>query len=762
MIETRLITIIGHVQGVGMRPFLYRLANLYHLKGWVKNTESGVLVKISGNSPQVDQFQLAISESKPSSARIEQLASQVCPFEHFLHFKILESSQGKISTHIPTDVAMCHECIDELFDSNNRRYLYPFITCAACGPRFTILNSLPFDRHTTTMIDFPMCSDCLREYGDPLNRRFHAQTISCHSCGPRLLFKDKLNETQAHDDYAIQQAALKLTQGYIIAIKGIGGYQLAVDATNKDAVSKLRQRKRRKEKPFAIMAADLNQVNMLANFSETEKKILHSPQAPILLLAKKLNHLLPENIVFDSPLLGVMLPYSPLHLLLLKKTDNPLVITSANLSKEPIIIDDNFALSKLSDIADFFLIHNRKIIHHADDSVVRVIDDKPMVLRSARGYAPFYIPSCHQNQAHLALGGHLKNSFAIGIDKQMILSQHIGDLTSIKTFDVLSSEIASYQKMLRFIPDKIICDAHPDYGSSQIAKSFDKPIVTVQHHRSHILGCTLENNFKGQALSLGWDGAGVGDDGQMWGGEFFIFDSLNQKLERIASFLPFKLIGGDKAAKEPRRCALAMSELVFGSDYAIYLANFGADHCLLSFSWDEQKLLKHALSLNSHYHLTSSVGRLFDGIGSFLNLKQINSFEAQTAMILEGIADKKLDFCPYPIKLLPTPNLIYLDWRSMLVEILSEIKEGLSAEYIAARFHHTLIDGTQKICEHFGFSTLLLSGGVFQNKFLTELMIKHFTKLGIKVLTHSNVPTGDGGLAIGQLAYWHKEQSLCV
>ncbi len=635
------IVIRGAVQGVGFRPFIYRLATDMRLAGWVINSTQGVLIEVEGERPDLDEFILRLTHEKPPRAFIQSLEPSLLDPVGFTSFEIRESDdRGTPSALVMPDIATCPDCLREIFDPTNRRYRYPFTNCTNCGPRFTIIESLPYDRPSTTMKQFIMCDMCRKEYEDPLDRRFHAQPNACPECGPHLeLWNIQGNITATHFE-ALKTAAEMIRSGNIVAVKGLGGFHLIVDARNDDAVLNLRARKHHEEKPFAVMVPSLDTVKKLCEVSALEERLLISPESPIVLLQKRddyqdfqlstFNPKLSNAVSPGNPYLGIMLPYTPLHHLLMKELGFPVVATSGNLSDEPICIDEHEALSRLQHIADAFLIHNRSILRHVDDSIVRIMAGRELVLRRARGFAPLPIPMrVSEIPSMLAVGAHLKNTVAITAGSNTFISQHIGDLETHEALTAFKNVIASLQTLYSFTPTTVVCDEHPDYLSTKHARSMGIEILPVQHHYAHIASCMAENELNGKVLGVSWDGTGYGLDGTIWGGEFLLIDENG--FNRVATFRPFPLPGGDQAIREPRRIALGMLYAKAGDE--AFKQNDLA--CIKAFTQSELSVIQTMLQKKINSPLTSSIGRLFDGVASIIGLRQRTNYEGETAMELE-------------------------------------------------------------------------------------------------------------------------------
>jgi hydrogenase maturation protein HypF len=704
------ITLRGAVQGVGFRPFVYRLATEMSLTGSVLNSSSGLVVEVEGPADQLRRFEERLEKERPHASVVTVHESVSLPPQGSTRFEIHHSdTESGRSVNVMPDLATCADCLAELFDPASRRHLYPFTNCTNCGPRYTIVVDIPYDRPNTTMGDFVLCPACREEYEDPVNRRFHAQPNACPVCGPQL-------------DGPIQDVAAALLKGEIVALKGIGGFQLLVDARQPAAVARLRQRKHREEKPFALMMPSLEVASEYCEISPAEVELLESQAAPIVLLKPRPGTDIAWNVAHCSPYLGVMLPYSPLHHLLMKECPFPLIATSGNRSDEPIAIANDEGRTRLKDIADHFLMHNRPIVRACDDSVVRLTRGRAGILRRARGYAPLGIRVNREVPPVLAVGGHLKNTVAIGIGQDVFLSQHIGDLETLEARHAFEQAIEDLYRLYSFKPEAVVCDLHPDYASTNWAEKAGFPIICVQHHQAHVASCAAENRVEGPYLGVAWDGTGYGLDGAIWGGEFFRVD--NNQYERIAHLRPFGLPGGDAAVREGWRSAESLLFEVLGADAA-------------------EPRVRPMLMRKIHLVPTTSVGRLFDAVASITGLAQQNRFEGQAAMLLEN-----------EIGGLRTEEAYALpggDWAPLISAVLADKNAGISASVIAARFHNGLIDWIVEVARHAGQKQIVLSGGVFQNRYLTERAAAVLESRGFVVYTHRRVPPNDGGIALGQV-----------
>jgi hydrogenase maturation protein HypF len=749
------IKIRGLVQGVGFRPFVYRLAKELKLSGWVNNSAQGVLIQVEGNSENLTQFLIKLQSKNPPRSRIDSLKFK--PIESIVYddFEIRESINGDKITPILPDLSTCSDCLKEIFDPHNRRYHYPFTNCTNCGPRYSIINSLPYDRPNTSMKGFLMCTDCQNEYENPCDRRFHAQPNACPVCGPQLTFQNRQGKILSTQNQALLDAINTIQQGKIVAIKGLGGFQLIVSGIDSVAVQKLRERKHRTDKPFALMYPNLDLIQQDCEVDDLEEKLLTSPEAPIVILKKKHHNsqnLAPE-IAPNNPYLGVMLPYTPLHHLLLAQLKIPIITTSANLSDEPICIDEQEALVRLGNIADLFLCHNRPIVRPLDDSIARIINHQETLLRRARGYAPFSIPLADQHSdlpPILAVGGHLKNTIAIAHYQNIYLSQHIGDLSNKLTYQVFNQTIESLSNLYEFKPQIIAQDAHPDYLSSQYADAQNLDLISIQHHYAHILSCLIDNQLEPPVLGIAWDGTGYGVDNTLWGGEFIHLTPNNW--QRIAYFQPFKLPGGGKSVKEPKRIALsllAQLNINLLENLPVTLKN--------QFAKDELTLFKNILEKNLNSPLTSSVGRLFDGISSILGICHQVSFEGQAAIALEFAALKTKTDEFYDFNL--TQNMI-IQWQPMVTAILEDLNHNIPISLISAKFHNTLVEIIVAIAKLVGEKKVVLTGGCFQNLYLVEKTIDRLKTENFVPYWHHQIPSNDGGISVGQILGAIREISL--
>jgi hydrogenase maturation protein HypF len=823
------IIVRGVVQGVGFRPFVFNLAREKGLCGWVQNRADSVHVEVQGERAALDDFVQSLRDGHPPQARIDEIIISEAPCEKNCPavFEIRESADNAApGPSIPTDLATCSQCLAEIRDPAQRRYRYPFTNCTNCGPRWSIIEQLPYDRPRTSMAGFKMCPECGAEYGSPADRRFHAQPIACPKCGPRLELLYSTGKHIARDGEAIVLAADMVLEGCILAIKGLGGFQLIADATSTEVVARLRERKHRPDRPFAVMISTLDEARRYCEINDDQAKMLCSHRAPIVLVKKKdingphpnplpkgegtfnyfpkgegtTNDLLSgeketidllniegvaetgfgfaeiaEGVAPGNPYLGVMLPYTPLHYLLMEAIGRPIVCTSGNLSEDPMAISTEDAMARLGTIADAILTHNRPIIRPVDDSIVRLGPCGFQVLRRARGYAPLPIRLGIAAPAILAVGGHLKNTVALclGTDRApeahpeyasvrcthptgeaagctrptslVVMSAHIGDLDGILSIGVFRRAIEDLVDFFRVKPEAVACDMHPDYASTREAESlaaeWGVPLVRVQHHHAHAAATMAEHGLEGPALALTWDGTGFGEDGAIWGGEALRCEG--SQFTRAAHLRTFSLPGGDKAMHEPRRSALGLLYEILGSEAGRFAA--------IWFKPDESAVIMQMLAREINCPRTSSMGRLFDALAALCGLPTIASFEGQAAMALEFAAERS-ESSAYPIPLHHDENQVLVaDWEPMLRIILADLARRLPIGVISARFHNALAEMAENIARSVGLDKVLLTGGCFQNALLTELVYNRLHTAGFSVYVHKEVPPGDGGIALGQI-----------
>lgn len=731
------LTVEGIVQGIGFRPFVYRLARELRLTGYVQNTPAGVIIEIEGADTPLGDFKKALEERKPPQARFLKFDITSLAAEGGHDFIIRPSEAGKETTVLMLpDLAVCSDCLREMNDPADRRYRYPFINCTHCGPRFSIITALPYDRSNTTMAGFEMCRACRHEYDDPNNRRHHAQPIACPECGPQLELCDAKGQTQARRDKALLKATKAVRDGKILALKGMGGFHLICDGRNAKAVAELRHRKNRPTKPFAVMYPSLNMARTDCTIHPEEEKLLISAESPIVLLRRAATAVVAENVAPGNPNLGVMLPYTPLHHLLMSELGFPVVATSGNRSGEPICIDEDEAVETLKDIADVFLLHDRPISGRCDDSILRVMRGHPTVLRRARGYAPLPVVLKHRfAEPVLAVGGHLKNTVALAVQDRVFLSPHIGDLNSPEACAAHRAAADLLCRLYQAEPGAIAHDRHPDYRSTRMAEARGGNVIAVQHHHAHALSCMAENGVKPPCLAVVWDGTGYGMDNTVWGGEFLKIKRGG--FERALHFLPFPLVGGDAAARDPKRSVLGMLYALDGE---------GGLERDIGLSRAEARLMKAALKKGINCPQTSSVGRIFDAVATLTGICAENAFEGQAAMALEfaavSDATSLYDF---------TIEDRIIDWRPMLYAILDDIDKGTERGEISGKFHATLAAMIVAAAKSVDEETVLLTGGCFQNALLLDYAADALEQSGFTVHTHRHIPPSDGGLALGQV-----------
>lgn len=743
--ERWLIEVTGTVQGVGFRPFVYRTAHELGLAGLVRNTPEGVTIEAQGTPERLYQFVEKLNSDHPPLAQIQCLDHSPISIQPGIAFTIVESHQGdgNLTPAISPDIATCDDCLRELISEEDRRHSYAFTNCTNCGPRYTIIEGFPYDRSKTSMKDFIMCQACRSEYDNPSDRRFHAQPNACPSCGPQL-------------NIPIDEALACIAQGNIVAIKGLGGFHLACDATNDEAVKRLRRRKRRDMKPFAIMVRDLDAAVEICHISDEEAHLLTSPQRPIVLLKKRDNIPIAESVAPDNKCLGVMLPYTPLHHLFFGRSPLFLVMTSANFSEEPIISDNNEATSRLADVADTFLYHNRPIHMRTDDSVIRPVGRHNILMRRARGYVPSPVPLPFKGPNVLALGGDIKNAICITNGSNAYLSQHIGDLANIETHSHFEDVIEHLCNLLKVEPEVIACDMHRDYYSTQYAnRRISEQLYSIQHHHAHIASCMAENGLANQkVIGIALDGAGYGPDGTIWGGEILRADY--EDFERLARIKPVMQPGGDLAAREPWRMAVA------------YLRELSAKTILNDIPENEIDLVEQAMEKDINCPLTSSLGRLFDAVAAILGIATHNAFEGHAAMLLEQVADDKNNSlyswrvgagssstAPLDQRRRPRADLLFIniDFQPTIQEIVQDSIGSVKISNISAKFHNTVVAAFAEVVKMIGGDEpVCLSGGCMQNAWLLLGLTKSLEAQGRTVYTHDLVPPNDGGLALGQAA----------
>jgi hydrogenase maturation protein HypF len=745
------IAVRGVVQGVGFRPFVYRLALRHGLTGWVCNTSEDVRIEVEGISSNIDKFLRGLRGQAPPLAHILDIAATPGRPEGYDKFEIRPSlpESGKYQLVSP-DIATCPNCLREILDPADRRYRYPFTNCTNCGPRFTIIADIPYDRPSTTMRKFRMCPACQREYDDPFDRRFHAQPNACPLCGPHLELLDAAGTPLSAAD-TVSKATSLLKEGKIIAVKGLGGFLLACDATSGSAVNRLRRRKHRPAKPLAVMVTSLDEVNNHCYINSLEEDLLQSSGSPIVLMKWKKGSTIASTVAPGLDHLGVMLPYTPLHHLLLRETGRPLVMTSGNISEEPIASDNDEALRRLGNIADFFLVHDRDIHARYDDSVMMVAADTPQFVRRARGFAPHPIALKYSSRQVLGCGAEEKNTFCLTRDDHAFVSQHIGDMENLETLEHFTNTIELYKKLFRIKPEIIAYDMHPDYLPTKYAgetaeKEKIKP-VPVQHHHAHIVSCLADNGAAGPVIGVALDGTGYGTDGRIWGGEFLVADYRSFRRAAHPEYLP--LPGGALAIKKPYRTAISyLIALGIGMDEFLPLAGY--------LNPAESTAIKNQIDRKINAPLTSSMGRLFDAVAAIIGVRGTIQYEAQAAIELEVLARRAGRVTgAYPFTVREQDGINIIKIRDLLAVIIRDLHHNIAPPVIATRFHNTIakmiVNVCQLISQNTGIKETALSGGVFQNRLLLKKSIAGLESAGFKVYTHHQVPCNDGGISLGQV-----------
>jgi hydrogenase maturation protein HypF len=777
----RRIEVSGIVQWVGFRPYIYRLATARHLQGVISNTSAGVTIEIQGPAETVQDFVDRLSAEAPPLARITNVTVHempcVVPVVGEQDFRIVHSHAGEqVRTLISPDVAICADCLQEMFDPQDRRFRYPFINCTNCGPRFTIIRDIPYDRPSTSMAKFPMCPACMAEYENPLDRRFHAQPNACWECGPRVELWDKSGQKIPCGDPIIE-AATALRAGHIVAVKGLGGFHLAVEATNRMAVELLRQRKHRVEKPFAVMVPDLRAAEEICEINEAERVALQSLQRPIVLLKKivlrrETPSMIPEAVAPFNRCLGVFLPYTPLHYLLLAQGKfKALVMTSANLSEEPIAIDNQEAVKRLNGLADYFLIHNRDILLRCDDSVIRVAGGVTRQMRRSRGFVPVPVflkddGTGDDQPSVLAVGGELKNTICLMKGRNAFLGQHVGDLENVESYSFFHEAIEHLGRILEIRPQIIAYDLHPEYFSTKWAVEQDGvkgiSVVGVQHHHAHIASCMAENHLTGRVIGFALDGTGYGTDGKIWGGEVLV--AGYESFERAAHFEYVPLPGGAAAIREPWRMAVSYLAHHFGHEFL--RLKFGRADIPFVHELDAKKtdFLLRMMQQGVNSPLTSSCGRLFDAVAALIGIRREVNYEAQAAIELEmamatleaGSSEVLLHDkdAAYPIALLPDGENWIISTLPLFEALLDDIRRNVPVAEISRRFHNGLVEGFVELAMRLRSKTSLnrvcLSGGTFHNVYLAQRFEARLAEAGFQVFAQKEVPSGDGGLSLGQ------------
>ena len=745
------VSVRGVVQGVGFRPFVYRHASEYALAGWVRNTSGAVEIEVEGEEESLSRFLKTLAASAPPRARIEKLDTSFHQVKGYAGFEIRKSLRRKGDYQLVSpDIATCEACRKETLSPNDRRYRYPFTNCTNCGPRFTIIKGIPYDRKITTMDEFAMCPTCQEEYDDPLDRRFHAQPNACPTCGPHAELVDQDGTAIPCDD-PIRKAGHLLKEGKILAVKGLGGFHLTCDATNEEAIHRLRERKRRPSKPFAVMMGTLEEIERNCQVSQEERDLLTSPECPIVLLSRRSSGTgLSPSVAPSLRYLGVMLPYTPLHHILLSDCGRPLVMTSGNISGEPLIKENEDALRRLRGIADGYLLHNRKIHVRCDDSVC-MMTTVPQVLRRARGYAPRPVLLPYQLPHVLGCGAEMRNTFCMTKESRAFVSPHIGDMENEETIEHFDRMIGFHERLFGIEPEIVACDMHPDYFSTKYALKLAErrglPVIEVQHHHAHVVSCLADNSEEGPVIGVVFDGTGYGPDDTIWGGEFLVADrhgySRRGHLERVP------IPGGDAAIRKPYRMALSYLYRLLGEGVSL------DGLPLASVEAEERETIIRQLQRGINAPFTSSAGRLFDAVSALIGLRGEIDYDAQAAIELEMAAgDLAEDVGAYPVEHGREGKMRTIGIKPLLEGIIEDVRRGVSAEEIAARFHVTVAKTIAEICSLISMDTGLkqvaLTGGVFQNRLLLRLTEQALLSEGFDVLTHSSIPCNDGGVSLGQ------------
>ncbi len=747
---------------MGFRPFIYRIARENRLSGFVLNRGDGIRIEAEGNADQLEAFISLISSSHPPQSTINSLTIEdLPPLKDRSEFLIHSSdSNALVRPSIPADLGTCLECQTEIFDSKEYRFGYPFTNCTHCGPRYSIINNLPYDRARTSMQGFALCPHCQKEYQNPLDRRFHAQPIACPQCGPSLQLIEPDGTILAKNQQALLKAVSALRVSNIIALKGLGGFQLLVVATCEKAVKQLRTRKNREAKPFAVLFPSLDAVRECCITNAQEESALISTQSPIVLIRKRLSAPLAPSVSPANPQLGAMLPYTPLHHLLMKELAQPVVCTSGNISQEPMCIDNSEALERLGTIADLFLVHDRPIVRPVDDSIIKVGPKGWELQRRARGFAPLPLPFPYSGPSILALGGQQKNTVALTLEKQIVISQHLGDLESAQGAALLKKTVIDITSFYQVSPQIIACDLHPDYTSTQLgfqlAQEYKASLIQIPHHQAHVAAVMAEHQLTGNVLGLAWDGTGLGPDNTIWGGEFLVCQQ--GEYQRAATLRPFPLPGGEAAIREPRRSALGLLHSIWEPSFF--------DWAQKQFSSSELPALLQILNHQICAPLTSSMGRLFDAVSALIGIRQKNQFEGQAAMELEFAAEDMDTTDTYTMlvtksikltKHLPGHCLentktipIIIDWEPMIREIIQDSADNFPAAVISAKFHNWLAKLSCEIAKQVNIPQIVLSGGCFQNTRLTRMVSRKLEEAGFAVYWGQAIPTNDGAISLGQ------------
>jgi hydrogenase maturation protein HypF len=737
----------GVVQGVGFRPFIYRIATKHSLSGFVQNRPDGVVVEVEGPADAINSFMSSVNKELPPLADISEISSEDIEVNNDHGFRIIESdARGPGKVHITPDIATCGDCLKELFEPTDRRFRYPFINCTNCGPRLTIIKDIPYDRINTSMSCFPMCALCQKEYENPADRRFHAEPNACPVCGPQLMLLDGKGNILPHED-PLQRTIELLLSGYIVAVKGLGGFHLAVDAANDEAIKRLRSRKFREEKPLAIMVRDVKTASRISRIGKEEELILLSPQRPIVLARKRRGAIISPTVAPGVSDFGIMLPYTPLHHMLLEKHFHALVMTSANQVDEPICIENREAIKRLDGIADYFLVHNRDILVRCDDSIATVSSGERRIIRRSRGFAPIPITLAKSYPPVLALGPQMKTTLCILKGKLAFLSPHIGDMETPEARDFYGESLSLMQKIAECRPEIVACDLHPAYYTTKFAEGLPaSSVIRVQHHHAHIVSSMAENGIEGEVIGIAMDGTGYGTDGSVWGGEFLV--ASESAFTRIGHLATYLLPGGEKAIREPWRIAVSLLKQAYGGDWPDVAKSLDIVP-EKSYYETMDRIMTHRF--NSP--LTSSLGRLFDGVAAILGLRRNVTFEGQAAMELEAMArygsGRVMRFAIEEVE-----GVMHLDFSPMIRAITKRLQAGKDSGELAFSFHLTLQVAFSKMARTIrsktGLNRVVLSGGCFQNRILTEGTIKELKKAGFDVFFHRAIPTNDGCISLGQ------------
>lgn len=744
-----IVKVFGIVQGVGFRPFIHKLVNNYGFKGWVRNNTAGVIIDVEGEEEDLISFVRDIYDKAPDLAVIENVTVEPADLMNYTNFKIISSeSDDKGFVLVSPDVSICPDCYNELINPDDKRYEFPFTNCTNCGPRFTIIEDLPYDRAMTTMKEFVMCGECEDEYHDIDDRRYHAQPNCCPDCGPSMVLLDKNGSIV--EGAPIETAAKMLERGAIVAIKGLGGFHLSCNGMDAQVVNELRKRKLRDGKPFAVMCRDIQTIKEYAYVSEDEEKILESFRRPIVLLKKKEGCPVPGEVVPDTEYIGFMLPYTPVHYLIFKHLSlDILVMTSANISDNPIIYKNDDAVLNLNKIADFFLFHNREIRTRCDDSLVRVINKREYFLRRSRGYVPFPVKLDFDFDMILACGAEQKASFALSRDRYVFISQHIGDLKNYETLAHYEDQVENFKRLFKIEPQAVACDLHPDYLSTTYGvEKYDVKKIFVQHHHAHMASCMADNNLDGDVIGVTWDGTGLGSDGTIWGGE--ILTGGYSRFKRSGSFMTLPMPGGDRAVKE--LYAMAYSYLI--KTYGINIDKYKDILKVTHSKEKELKIIGSMIDKKLNSPETSSCGRLFDGVSCILGLCSTADYEGQGAVRLEAAADISTeDVLDYNI--VKSDGLYIYDWRATIDDIVRLVRAKKDISFIASSFHNTMVETAAEMLDRIridsGLNRVVLSGGVFQNIYLLNKLVRKLKALEFSVYIHKRVSTNDEGLSLGQL-----------